>query len=145
MSALADQKRLAAESLLSALPVPMEEASWAHDMRARARTRLLDAGAPVRRDEYWRYTDPARLTAPMAIAGDAAEVPSLEDFGPNVPTARFVNGVFRPDLSDPLGGDGMAIAQLGETLKQDITIAREVFGVLETDIQKRLKVQQQGS
>lgn len=138
MSALADQKRLAAEALLSALPVPMEEAGWAHDMRARARTRLLDAGAPVKRDEYWRYTDPARLTAPMAVAGESVDAPSLEDFGPNVPTARFVNGVFRADLSDPLGGPGMAVAQLGETLKQDISIAREVFGVLETAGQEKV-------
>ena len=94
MSALADQKRLAAEALLSALPVPMEEASWAHNMRATARTRLLDAGAPVRRDEYWRYTDPARLTAPMAIADEAAEVPAIEGFGTNAATARFVNRRF---------------------------------------------------
>lgn len=138
MNALADQKRLAAEALLSALPVPMEEASWAHDMRARARSRLLATGAPVKRDEYWRYTDPVRLTAPMAFADAATDVPPLEGFGANVPTARFVNGVYRSDLSDPLGGAGVAIAPLGETLKQDISIAREMFGVLEMAGQEKV-------
>ena len=40
-----DQKRLAAEAQLSALPLPEGEAGWARDVRAKARARLLAAGA----------------------------------------------------------------------------------------------------
>ena len=65
---VSDAKRLAAEAQLSALPMPEGEAGWARDVRARARARLLDAGAPARRDEYWKYTDPALLTAPLTLA-----------------------------------------------------------------------------
>ena len=137
MSALQNQKRLGAEALLSALPVPMEEASWVHDARARARTRLLDAGAPVKRDEYWRYTDPTQLTAPLKLA-DESDATTDTAFGGDTAIARFVNGRFRADLSDALGGPGAAIAQLGETLKQDISIARELFGALETAGQEKV-------
>ena len=137
MSALQDQKRLAAEALLSALPVPMEESSWAHDARARARTRLLDAGAPVKRDEYWRYTDPGLLTAPLSLAKESDAATDTR-FGAGFAMARFINGRFRADLSDPLGGPGAAIAQLGETLKQDISIARELFGTLEAAGQEKV-------
>lgn len=138
MSALADQKRLAAEALLSALPVPMEEASWAHDTRARARTRLLDAGAPIKRDEYWRYTDPSALTTPLALSEASEEAPAPSGFGADAIQVRFVNGRFRADLSDALTLDGAAIALLGDTLKQDISIARELYGNLEAAGQEKV-------
>lgn len=139
MSALKDQKRLAAEALLSALPVPMEEASWAHDARALARTRLLESGAPVKRDEYWRYTDPSRLTAPISIADVSDATPDASDFAPDCAKAHFVNGRFRADLSAPLGNAGAAVALLSETLKQDISIARDLFGVLESAGQEKVQ------
>ncbi|MEM7210372.1 MAG: Fe-S cluster assembly protein SufD [Pseudomonadota bacterium] len=138
MSALADQKRLAAEALLSALPVPMEESSWAHDTRARARTRLLDAGAPVKRDEYWRYTDPSLLTTPLALAEASEATPAPSGFGADAVQARFVNGRFREDLSDALTLGGAVVATLGDTLKQDISIARELYGKLEMAGQEKV-------
>ena len=138
--AVQDQKRQAAEALLSALPLPQGEAGWAREVRARARARLLEAGAPVRRDEYWKYTDPAPLTAPLRVAAaedDGAEADS--PFGAlEGATARFVNGRFRKDLSDLSAGKGAAIATLAETLAQDISIARELFGALETAGQQKV-------
>lgn len=137
---LQDQKRKAAEALLSALPLPQGEAGWAREVRARARARLLETGAPVRRDEYWKYTDPAPLTAPLrvATAEDEADgaAPAVEAV--DAAMARFVNGRLRRDLSDLSPGPGVAIATLAETLAQDISIAREVFGRLETAGQERV-------
>ncbi len=135
-----EAKRRAAEALLHILPLPGREAGWARSARAAARTRLLGAGAPAKRDEYWRYTDPARLTAPVAVvepAGDGPQVMSL--FGAVHPRrARFVNGRFRPELSDGLEQDGLGVSTLGEVLQQDIGIGRELFGVLETAGQEKV-------
>ncbi|MEM9062060.1 MAG: SufD family Fe-S cluster assembly protein [Pseudomonadota bacterium] len=131
MSALADQKRLAAEALLSALPVPMEEAAWAHEVRAKARARLLDQGAPVRRDEYWKYTNPAKLSSPLALAEPSDEQPAAAEAFGGQPHARFVNGRLRQDLSAMPHVEGLAVSSFAEVVKQDISIAREVFGVLE--------------
>ena len=134
----ADLKRRAAEAQLSALPQPAGEAGWAREARARARTRLLEAGAPIRRDEYWKYTDPAVLTAPMALADAADAAPSQPMPFDAAKLARFVNGRFRADLSAPLAGDGAAVATLTETLAQDISIAREIFSVLEAAGQEKV-------
>ncbi len=129
-----DAKRLAAEAQLSALPMPEGEAGWARDVRAKARARLLEAGAPARRDEYWKYTDPTRLTAPLTLAGESAEAIKEQDAFSSIdaPIARFANGCFREDLSSPLGAPGLAAATLGEALGQDISIARDLYGVPET-------------
>ncbi|MEM6422476.1 MAG: SufD family Fe-S cluster assembly protein [Pseudomonadota bacterium] len=136
-----DLSRKTAEGLLSALPLPDGEAGWARDVRAAARTRLLDAGAPVKRDEYWRFTDPARLTVPLAPVEATSGAPGPDDdafAGIDAVTAAFVNGRFRPDLSDPLAQDGLAVGQLAEVTAQDISVAREVFGVLEAAGQEKV-------
>ncbi|MEM6973870.1 MAG: SufD family Fe-S cluster assembly protein [Pseudomonadota bacterium] len=130
-----DTNRKAAESLLAALPQPEGEAGWVRDVRAAARARLLEAGAPNRRDEYWRFTNPARLIkpqpAPVAEAG-AAPVEGADPYpGVEAHAAVFVNGTYRGDLSSDGAPDGVAIAQLSDVLAQDITIARELFGKLE--------------
>jgi len=135
-----DAKRRAAETLLHVLPLPGREAGWARAARASARTRLLEAGAPARRDEYWKYTDPAKLIAPVAAVGDSADRPEVgSQFGDVRPLkARFVNGRFRPDLSSALEQDGLTITTLGEVLRQDIGIGRELFGVLEAAGQEKV-------
>jgi len=135
-----DAKRRAAEALLHVLPLPGHEAGWAREARAAARTRLLEAGAPVRRDEYWKYTDPARLTAPIA-AVDATEArPDFESqFGEVHPRrVRFVNGHFRPDLSDELTQGGLTAATLADVLQQDLCFARDLFGRLEAAGQEKV-------
>ena len=127
-----NQKRLDAEGQLSALPLPEGEAGWVRDVRAKARARLLDAGAPARRDEYWKYTNPANFTAPMVLAEASQAAPAAAPAFADAPVAQFVNGKFRADLSPDIGGPGLAVASLAETLAQDISIAREIFATLET-------------
>ncbi len=137
--AVQDGKRRAAEAMLSALPMPQGEAGWAREVRARARARLLDAGAPARRDEYWKYTDPAPLTAPLRIASAEEGQDGASPFDAvDAATARFVNGRLRHDLSDLSAGPGCAVATLSETLAQDISIARELYAVLETAGQEKV-------
>ena len=128
-----DAKRRGAEQLLNVLPLPGDESGWAHAARAAARGRFLEAGAPVKRDEYWKYTDPTRLTAPLAPIEETEATPEFESqFGELKPRrARFVNGCFRPDLSDDLTVEGLAAEPLAEALRQDITFARDLFGKLE--------------
>ena len=137
---LRDEKRKTAEALLSALALPEGEAAWAREARARARTRLLDAGAPIKRDEYWKYTEPAKLTAPVALV-EADGEPPFDDTafaGVTARRARFVQGRFRPDLSDDLAQSGLAVEALSAVLGQDLSIAREVFGALEADGQEKV-------
>ncbi|MEM8793124.1 MAG: SufD family Fe-S cluster assembly protein [Pseudomonadota bacterium] len=127
-----EAKRTGAEKLLAALPMPGyegdQEAGWAREARAKARARVLDAGAPVKRDEYWKYTDPTPLTAPLAVAGEVSDVTHDHPFG-EVAQARFVNGAFRADLSTK--PEGLAYIPLSDALYQDLGIARTLFGVLE--------------
>ena len=135
-----DAKRKAAEALLHVLPLPGREAGWAREARAAARTRLLEAGAPFKRDEYWKYTDPAGLTVPIAAVDPTDARPDFESqFGEVHPRrARFVNGHFRPDLSDDLAQDGLSVNTLSEILSQDITFARDLFGRLEAAGQEKV-------
>ena len=126
-------KRTGAEQLLSALPLPEGEPGWVRAARAAARGRFLEAGAPAKRDEYWKYTDPSRLTAPLALLEPADAAPAFKSqFGDLQPRrACFVNGRFRPDLSDDLALDGLTALPLAEVLGQDISFARDLYGKLE--------------
>ena len=120
----------AAEALLSAFPGG-EAGAWAREARAAAAERFRGMGAPVRRDEYWRYTDPRDLTAvpgPAAAAGPAE--PSFAAEIDRV-TLVFVDGAFRADLSDPLALDGTEIVDLGTAMASDIHWASELYGTLE--------------
>ncbi len=122
----------AAQALLAAWPEPMGEAGWARTARARAAARLAERGAPGRRDEYWRFTDPTGLTAlpaPPAAVFDAQETPAFDGVG----RVRlvFVDGVFDPALSDAPEAAGLEILPLSKALASDIHWTRELFGVLE--------------
>ncbi|MCI4665550.1 MAG: SufD family Fe-S cluster assembly protein [Neomegalonema sp.] len=114
-AALAEQKRALAAALLAETPAS-DAPSGLNIARAAAAEQFAAAGAPVRRDEYWRFTDPARLTAPRpaaspgAVAGAAGNPFSDVDAA----TAVFVAGQFRPDLSDDLSVAGLEIATLGQ-------------------------------
>ncbi|MBY8975223.1 SufD family Fe-S cluster assembly protein [Rhodobacteraceae bacterium NNCM2] len=131
---------MGAEKLLAALPMPginsKPEAGWAREARAKARARMLDAGAPVKRDEYWKYTDPTPLTAPLAEVSESDSADRPRHPFPAVDVARFVNGRFRPDLTTV--PEGVAMLSLSEALFQDLGISRTLFGVLEAAGQEKV-------
>ena len=122
-----------AGALLAGRPEPQGEAGWARTARAKAARRLAERGAPVRRDEYWKFTDPAGLTVQPA---HPAALLAAEDEASGFGATRalrlvFVDGVFSPDRSDAPKLEGVEIEPLAEVLATDIHWAREVFGVLE--------------
>ena len=127
----------AAKALLAAWPVPRGEASWATAARARAARWLTERGAPLRRDEYFRYTDPATLTVQPAVAA-AVGTPDEAPLYDAVDRIRlvFVDGVFAPEKSDAPILDGVEITPLADVLATDIHWARDLFGVLEANGQK---------
>jgi Fe-S cluster assembly protein SufD len=131
MMALAQAKADATEARLAAAPRE-GMAAWARTAHEEAAARFRTMGLPGRRDEYWRFTDPATLNAP-----EAAPAPLFTDgeapvFG-GVDRLRlvFVDGAFDAAASDPLASEGIEIERLSDAMRRDIHWAREVYGVLE--------------
>ena len=98
---------------LAGLSMPVDGLSAA---RATALSRLQAMGLPGRRDEYWRYTDPADLnsvSAPWAavfVPGDEADAFGEIDRLKVV----FVDGVFDSAASDDLSLSGVQITRLSD-------------------------------
>jgi Fe-S cluster assembly protein SufD len=135
---MANPKIEAAEAALSERPLPEGEARWARERREAARARLLKMGLPAKRDEYWKYTDPGRLTAPLRPAEAVEPGPAERLFGELEPAELvFVNGRFRADLS-ALSVPGVEIATLTDALRADLGWARETFGALEEAGQEKV-------
>ena len=106
---------------------------WLGKARAEALSRLTAMGAPVKRDEYWRYTDPSSLTAPeapLAATFDAGDETPVFD-GIDRLKLVFVDGVFDAAQSDDLAMAGVEILRLAEVGAEDLHWAREIYGVLE--------------
>lgn len=106
---------------------------WLGAARAEALARLSAMGLPGKRDEYWRYTDPAGLTvaeAPRAAVFDASDERPLFD-GIDRLKIVFVDGVFDPAASDDLRLAGVEIERLTTAGGADIHWARDLYGVLE--------------
>ena len=131
--ALAQAKLDLTETRLAELPPPSAEAVWATEARAAAVARVRAMGLPTRRDEYWKFTDPATLTqaaAPRAAVFEAeGETPLYTDI--DRLKLVFVDGVFDPEQSDDLALEGVEIEHLSDALNKDIHWARDLFGVLE--------------
>ena len=87
----------------------------------------------MRRDEYWKFTDPTGLTAlpaPGAPLLAADEKPVFD--GVDALRLVFVDGVFAPERSDaPATRRASRSQPLAEVLGTDIHWARELFGQLE--------------
>jgi Fe-S cluster assembly protein SufD len=115
---------------IAGLTFPRE--GWSGAARADALARVTAMGLPGKRDEYWRYTDPASLTQAVA---PHAEVFAPGDEGPVFDAIDrlkivFVDGVFDAAQSDDLSMSGVGIERLA-TAVADIHWAREIYGVLE--------------
>lgn len=133
--ALQKLKADATTAHLAGLVLP-QGAPWAMAARQAALARLTAMGLPGKRDEYWRYTDPATLNAPQAPAAVVLTVDEAPVFaGIDRLQVVFVDGVFAPDLSDVLtadpAGSGIEIERLAVATAKDIHWAKDLYGVLE--------------
>jgi Fe-S cluster assembly protein SufD len=129
--ALAQKRQDATEARLASLVVP-SGAVWAQKARAEALARLRAMGLPERRDEYWKYTRPDRLTSaetPHAAVLVADESPLFDAI--DRLKIVFVDGVFDAEASDDLSLAGVEIERLGDAMNTDIHWARDLYGVLE--------------
>ena len=130
--ALAKLKMETTDARLSGVVVP-EGAAWSNAVRADALSRVRQMGLPTKRDEYWKYTDPASLTT----AEPSSAALFLNDEGPlfeAVDRVRivFVDGVFDAGASDDLTVEGVEIERLADAMQTDIHWAKDLYGVLET-------------
>lgn len=129
--AMTNPKFDASEALLGAYVAP-SGSKWAVGARANAAANLRRMGAPVKRDEYWKFTNPAGLTvlpAPAAGVFDANETPMFDSI--DRLKLVFVDGVFDPRQSDDLSMSGIEIETLSDALSKDIHWAKDAYGVLE--------------
>ena len=129
----APDRDMAAADRLSALRLP-EGGAWITAARKEALGRLQAMGGlPGRRDEYWRFTDPASLNA--AEAPPAAVFVDPDDSRPfdTIDRLRLVfrDGVFDAEASDDPAMAGLEIGRLAEAAAQDIHWARDLYGRLE--------------
>jgi Fe-S cluster assembly protein SufD len=132
MMALAVARDTALAERLGPVALP-DGGGWLGQARSDALARLQAMGLPGKRDEYWRYTDPASFNAPTAPAanvfnpGDEAPVFDAIDRLKIV----FVDGVYDPSASDDLSLAGVEIERLAQAGSVDIHWAQGLYGVLE--------------
>ncbi len=122
-----------APAVISADARPVSGA-WAQEARTDAAQRLARMGLPTRRDEYWKWTRPdsliAATPAPAALFDYKGEPPVFHQI--DRLKIVFVDGVFDPDASDDLSGEGLEIERLADVATTDIHWAKDLYGVLET-------------
>lgn len=124
-------KAEATAARVAALDLP--KGGFSAAARAAALARVQADGLPGKRDEYWRYTDPASLTAAETpVAGLFAGKSDAQLFGAvDRVIIAFTDGVFDPARSGDLALAGVEITRLAEADRADIHWARDLYGVLE--------------
>jgi hypothetical protein len=133
--ALPKAKDDALAARLAALPVPSGK-GWLAAARNEALVRLTTMGLPARRDEYWRYTDPASLNAPespVAHSFDASDEAAPFDAMDRLKIV-FVDGVFDPKASDDLTLSGVSIERLAEAGAKDGQVSLRRAGERSLDV-----------
>ena len=130
--ALPKAKEDALAARLAALPA-LAGKGWLAAARAEALGRLQTMGLPARRDEYWRYTDPASLNAPEVPVAQRFDVTDeAEPFqGMDRLKIVFVDGVFDAAASDDPVLAGVTIERLAAAGDTDIHWAQGIYGILE--------------
>ncbi len=94
----------------------LAQGGWLGALRAGALTRLSAMGLPGRRDEYWRYSDPATLIAAEAALAAVLDVSDEAPVFGAIDRVKlvFVDGVFDADASDDLALAGVEIGRLAD-------------------------------
>jgi len=125
--ALAELKLAATQTRLTGMVMP----AGLNDQRVDAMNRVITMGLPHKRDEYWKYTDPATLTQsepePAALFHND-EGPLFADV--DRIKVVFVDGVFDADASDDLSCEGVEIQRLSDATGG---WAADLYGTLETN------------
>ncbi|MCZ4261236.1 Fe-S cluster assembly protein SufD [Limimaricola sp. G21655-S1] len=135
--ALAQAKSDATEARLSGMQIPEGGAGWARAARQDALDRLTGMGLPQRRDEYWRFTNPAEFLKPETPRAEIAlDAPGFDDT--DVLRVVFTDGVFDADASDALSQEGLEIERFADAVTKDIHWIKGLLGVLETAGQDRV-------
>ncbi|MCB5409675.1 Fe-S cluster assembly protein SufD [Pseudogemmobacter faecipullorum] len=124
-------QQVKAEALAARIAgLSFENKGWAGKARAEARVRLSALGLPVKREEYWRYTDPTSLTsvepvkaAPVAAEAAFAAIDQLQ--------IVFTDGLFNAAASGDLASAGVSVERLAEVGASDSHWASGLYGVLE--------------
>jgi Fe-S cluster assembly protein SufD len=132
MNALAKSRQDALSARIAGMT--FAQTGWLGAARAQALARLTAMGLPLRRDEYWRYTDPATLTsavAPVAALFDPGDEVPVFDAVDRVKLV-FVDGVFDPRRSDDPRLAGVEIERLAEAGARDLHWAQGLYGQLES-------------
>lgn len=106
------QDQLAAR--LAGLVLP--QGGWLGALRAGALARLSAMGLPGRRDEYWRYSDPATLIAAEAALAAVLDVSDEAPVFGAIDRVKlvFVDGMFDADASDDTALAGVEIGRLAD-------------------------------
>ncbi|MDC1294316.1 Fe-S cluster assembly protein SufD [Amylibacter sp.] len=115
-------------------------ATWANNIRSEALAAFNDFGVPTKRDEYWKYTNPQKLTMiptePAALFSND-EPPMFESI--DRVKIVFVDGILDMSQSDDLILEGAIIETLIDATSKDIHWAKDLFGSLEKNGQKPVK------
>ena len=122
----ADPRRAATDARLDAMTLPAG-GGWLGAARKDALGRLRAVGLPGRRDEYWRYTDPAPFVDAMPAAEASEEMPDPWG-GVEAVTITVTDGVVA--VPDDLP-EGLEIATLREAGEADIHWAKDIYAALE--------------
>ena len=127
--ALPKAKQDVTDQTLTQCPAP-SGGVWAKAAREAAIGRVARMGLPVRRDEYWKFTDPSAWTSTDPKYATQTEASSVFDDAEPL-TLCFVDGVFDEAASDIAELDGLTIEFLSKVDSADLHWAQSVFGVLE--------------
>ncbi|MDA8894359.1 Fe-S cluster assembly protein SufD [Amylibacter sp.] len=115
-------------------------ADWANNIRSEALVAFNNFGIPTKRDEYWKYTNPQKLTMiptePAALFSND-EPPMFESI--DRVKIVFVDGILDLTQSDDLLLEGATIETLIDATSKDIHWAKDLFGSLEKNGQKPVK------
>ncbi|MDB4078563.1 Fe-S cluster assembly protein SufD [Amylibacter sp.] len=115
-------------------------ADWANNIRSEALVAFNNFGIPTKRDEYWKYTNPQKLTMiptePAALFSND-EPPMFESI--DRVKIVFVDGILDLTQSDDLLLEGATIETIIDATSKDIHWAKDLFGSLEKNGQKPVK------
>ncbi len=114
-----------------------EEPSWLQDLRRDAMSRFSTLGFPSVKEEAWRFTNVAPIArADFRFAASDGALLSLADLDRvdcgnlGLPRLVFVDGIFRPDLSDAFEQKGLTVTSLRQAWRERPDEVREHYGRL---------------